>query len=67
MIYFGIAKSFMKNSYELFLQWYVKCFFIELTLNNYVHTYEKKKRVTALAKTEPVTLIMWDIILSRIN
>ena len=27
----------------------------------------KKKRVTALAKTEPVTLIMWDIILSRIN
>lgn len=43
MIYFGIAKSFMKNSYELFLQWYVKCFFIELTLNNYVHTYEKKR------------------------
>ena len=31
----------MKNSYELFLQWYVKCFFIELTL-----AYEKRKRVT---------------------
>lgn len=28
----------MKNSYELFLQWYVKCFFVELTL-----AYEKEK------------------------
>ena len=38
VIYFEIAKRFYENSYELFLQWYVKCFFVELTL-----AYEKEK------------------------